>query len=305
MIVLIALCLVSGAFGSLLCPIKFDPDQTVHLAHPTDCGKFLTCVGSNPVEQFCPLGLHWNEETNFCDYPRATNCSRGDAVEQAWFNVSAISTSQHCLPQSEKCPLISKPQEEVVFLKHRNCRKFYACVAAQPIELSCPHKLYWNSKSCICDYDSDNECDDHGDRINDSDDQKHSEEEEGDQEAEQEVEQPSDGDDEDKQPEEVEQPSEGLDEDKEPEAEQGESEASVVESAVRVRRAADSSGSSSSGSGSNSGSGSSSGSGSGSNSGTGSGSSSGSGSEPVQSGADAQTISSIAVLLVTAILSVS
>ncbi|XP_053686532.1 peritrophin-1-like [Sabethes cyaneus] len=292
-LVLITLCLVSGALSSLLCPRKFNPELTVHLAHPIDCGKFLTCVGSHPVEQSCPSGLHWNEEQGFCDYPRASNCSRGDAAKEAQFNLTTISHSQQCLPQTARCPVNSKPREEVVFVKHRNCRKFYACVSAQPIELSCPYQLYWNSKSCICDYDVDDECNEDGDRIEDDVEEA----------------QPEDGDADEEQEQEEEQP-------KEDEAEQSQSEANASSSestAVRVRRAADNSGSgaNSGGSGSAANSGSSgsgsnanTGPGSGSNPGSNSGSSSGSGSAPVQSGADIHTVSSIAVLLFTVTMSV-
>nr|AAV90639.1 mucin-like peritrophin [Aedes albopictus] len=54
------------------CPIN--PSQTVHLPDPTGCGKFLTCVWGNTVQQSCPSGLHWNDRLQVCDWPANTDC---------------------------------------------------------------------------------------------------------------------------------------------------------------------------------------------------------------------------------------
>ncbi|XP_058835366.1 peritrophin-1-like [Topomyia yanbarensis] len=156
---LVTFGLVTGGLSSLLCPFKFDPSVTVHLPHPTDCAKYLTCVGSSPVEQYCPAGLHWNQDLNLCDYPRASRCTRGSAPQLARFNLSTIAVSRHCLPATDQCSENSDQQEDVVFLKHPDCRKFYACVSAQPVELNCPRNLYWNAESCACDYQIDDTCD--------------------------------------------------------------------------------------------------------------------------------------------------
>ncbi|XP_058463316.1 peritrophin-1-like isoform X2 [Malaya genurostris] len=159
-LLLLTIGLIAGGQSSILCPLQFDPSVTVHLPHPTDCSKYLTCVGSTPVEQYCPAGLHWNHEANQCDYPRASRCSRGAAAsERATFNLSDITVGQYCSPKGDQCPKSDDPKPNVVFLKHSDCRKFRACIAAEPVELRCPEDLYWNADSCVCDYLKDAECD--------------------------------------------------------------------------------------------------------------------------------------------------
>ncbi|EAT41402.1 AAEL006953-PA [Aedes aegypti] len=284
---IVLLGLVTGGLSSILCPTKVDPQVTVHLPHPNSCSKFLTCVGSNPVEQDCPAGLHWNNEQSFCDYPRASGCSRGensDQLHQRPFNSTAVANSI-CLPQTSRCPLNSNPSEDVVFLKHRDCRKFYACVSTQQVELSCPPKLYWNSRACVCDYEVEAECDGTDRVIDDV---------------------PEEVDEEHFDPEDAEE-HEQAEQDQEPAAEDQPEQSADEEPEVRVRRAADgssSNGNSGSNSGSGSGSSGSGSSGSGSNGSSSSSNGQGSNGNTAQSGADIRTVSSIAVIAFTAAMSV-
>ncbi|XP_048245133.1 SCO-spondin-like isoform X1 [Haliotis rufescens] len=43
-------------------------------AHPTECGKFLSCVHGQMNEMPCPGGLHYNRVTKTCDWPTNANC---------------------------------------------------------------------------------------------------------------------------------------------------------------------------------------------------------------------------------------
>lgn len=284
---IVVLSLVTGGLSSVLCPTKVDPAKTVHLPHPISCSKFLTCVGNHPVEQDCPAGLHWNVENSFCDYPRASGCSRGedsDQLDNRPFNSTAVANSI-CLPQSSRCPLNSNPSQDVIFLKHRDCRKFYACVSTQQVELSCPPQLYWNARACVCDYEVEAECEGMiREQVNDI--PEEADEKPDDAEVQEPKQEPAQEPDQEPESEPAEEPEESADD----------------VSEVRVRRAAD--GSSSSGSSSN-GSDTSGSSGSGSSGSSGS-SSSGSGSSgsTSQSGADIRAVSSIAMLAFTAAMSV-
>lgn len=278
---IVVLSLVAGGLSSVLCPTKVDPAKTIHLPHPTSCSKFLTCVGNHPVEQDCPAGLHWNVENSFCDYPRASGCSRGedsDQLDNRPFNSTAVANSI-CLPQSSRCPLNSNPSQDVIFLKHRDCRKFYACVSTQQVELSCPPELYWNARACVCDYEVEAEC-------------------EGMNRLMEDVPEEVDGKPEDAEAQVPEQEP-AQEQDQEPESEPAEENEQSADfaSEVRVRRAADASSSSSNGSDTSG----SSGSGSSGSSGT---SGSGSSGSTSQSGADIRAVSSIAMLAFTAAMSV-
>lgn len=51
---------------STSCSEQFSP-------HP-DCNKYYLCNNGHPIEQSCAYGLHWNRETNVCDWPRNANC---------------------------------------------------------------------------------------------------------------------------------------------------------------------------------------------------------------------------------------
>uniref|UniRef100_A0A1W7R8V8 Putative peritrophin-1 n=1 Tax=Aedes albopictus TaxID=7160 RepID=A0A1W7R8V8_AEDAL len=285
---IVVLSLVAGGLSSVLCPTKVDPAKTIHLPHPTSCSKFLTCVGNHPVEQDCPAGLHWNVENSFCDYPRASGCSRGedsDQLDNRPFNSTAVANSI-CLPQSSRCPLNSNPSQDVIFLKHRDCRKFYACVSTQQVELSCPPELYWNARACVCDYEVEAECEGMNRLMEDVSEEA----DENPEDAAVQVPEHELAQEQDQEP------------DQEPESERAEEpeESADDVSEVRVRRAAD--GSSSSGSSSNgSDTSGSSGSGSSGSSGT---SGSGSSGSTSQSGADIRAISSIAMLAFTAAMSV-
>ncbi|XP_019533670.2 peritrophin-1 [Aedes albopictus] len=278
---IVVLSLVTGSLSSVLCPTKVDPAKTVHLPHPTSCSKFLTCVGNHPVEQDCPAGLHWNVGNSFCDYPRASGCSRGedsDQLDNRPYNSTAVANSI-CLPQSSRCPLNSNPSQDVIFLKHRDCRKFYACVSTQQVELSCPPELYWNARACVCDYEVEAEC-------------------EGMNRLMEDVPEEVDGKPEDAEAQVPEQEP-AQEQDQEPESEPAEENEQSADfaSEVRVRRAADASSSSSNGSDTSG----SSGSGSSGSSGT---SGSGSSGSTSQSGADIRAVSSIAMLAFTAAMSV-
>ncbi|XP_062550194.1 clumping factor B-like [Armigeres subalbatus] len=157
---IVLLALVTGGLSAVLCPTRVYPQRTVHLPHPTSCSKFLTCVGNHPVEQDCPAGLYWNIEQAFCDYPGVSGCSRGEhaqQLEKQLFNSTAVVNSI-CLPQFDRCPLNSNPTEQMIFVKHQDCRKFYACAQTHQVELSCPPNLYWNSQGCVCDYEVEAEC---------------------------------------------------------------------------------------------------------------------------------------------------
>ncbi|XP_052860348.1 peritrophin-1-like [Anopheles cruzii] len=156
---LLATLLASSADTVLECPAVSD-HGTVHLAHPTDCQRYFTCVGARKVEQRCPAGFEWNVLESSCDRPELAKCSpAGGAVAQDRRPGGDLVSK--CPAQLTRCPLDADPAKEVIFLPHRDCRKFYACVSTVPTELSCPKRLYWNHESCRCDYErpAGKECD--------------------------------------------------------------------------------------------------------------------------------------------------
>uniref|UniRef100_A0A182IVK0 Chitin-binding type-2 domain-containing protein n=1 Tax=Anopheles atroparvus TaxID=41427 RepID=A0A182IVK0_ANOAO len=149
---LLASMVASVPEASNRCPSGSGVGQTDHLPHPTDCGRYLTCVGSTPVEQRCPAGLQWSEREATCVTPDEAQCSPAASQDGALSIVVAGKAVGKCAPQLSRCPVAAKPTEEVILIPHGDCRKFYACGPRGPIELSCPARLYWNHESCRCDY---------------------------------------------------------------------------------------------------------------------------------------------------------
>uniref|UniRef100_A0A8D8AXJ3 Peritrophin-1 n=2 Tax=Culex pipiens TaxID=7175 RepID=A0A8D8AXJ3_CULPI len=148
----------------MLCPSQVDPSVTVNVAHPTTCAKYMSCVHTHPMEMYCPGGLEWNDHDSLCDYPDRSGCVRNVPEEVARLNGSALAAASVCLPQETSgCPLNSSPGE-VALRKHRNCRMYYSCSLGKESPMYCPKGLYWNAGSCRCDYESDVECGEDGER---------------------------------------------------------------------------------------------------------------------------------------------
>ncbi|EAT38920.1 AAEL009226-PA [Aedes aegypti] len=100
------------------CPAN--PSQTVHLPNPTDCGKFLTCVWGNTVQQSCPAGLHWNARLQVCDWPANTYCA-----------------SEHVLSSTRKPPV-------------PNCDRSHLCTIAEQMGLDCSSIVLGSSNDGSC-----------------------------------------------------------------------------------------------------------------------------------------------------------
>nr|ABJ97694.1 mucin-like peritrophin [Toxorhynchites amboinensis] len=94
---IVILGVITGGFALVLCPPNFDPAVTIHIPHPTNCSKFITCVGSQPVEQDCPQGLEWSESATRCDYQQNANCEHRVRVrrsENATVETTTVSASK-------------------------------------------------------------------------------------------------------------------------------------------------------------------------------------------------------------------
>ncbi|XP_062541383.1 probable chitinase 10 [Armigeres subalbatus] len=57
------------------CPEQYDPSNEVFLPHTSDCSKYYICTwGGLAVSLNCPAGLHWNRDSDQCDWPAQAGC---------------------------------------------------------------------------------------------------------------------------------------------------------------------------------------------------------------------------------------
>ncbi|XP_064458995.1 protein obstructor-E-like [Ornithodoros turicata] len=110
--------------------------------HPTDCGKFITCVDGKSFDFNCPEGLAYNQERGVCDWPDLVE--RCDA--EAFLNFRCPEPSQYEL-QDFVNPPYAHPSD---------CAKHYVCVATfygkrLPRLLSCDYGNVFNPNTRACD----------------------------------------------------------------------------------------------------------------------------------------------------------
>ncbi|XP_058456799.1 peritrophin-1-like [Malaya genurostris] len=167
LVLIITLGLATGGLSTRICPLVHPANKTIHLSHPTDCRRFLTCVHGTPVAQHCPPGLIWNAETTCCDWPWLTECSHDDHCIPLPFDTDSVAAGL-CMPQLDHCPTITRPENQLVFLKDEDCRRFHICIAGKPKSMLCPRDMYWNSEKCVCDEVPDSDCSPVGHRVEQS-----------------------------------------------------------------------------------------------------------------------------------------
>nr|XP_050863124.1 uncharacterized protein LOC127069747 isoform X2 [Vespula vulgaris] len=151
-----------------VCPSEDSLEETVLLAHESDCSKFYVCFLGEKILKECPYRnsrgdrLHFNPLLQVCVEPENTN-SKATNEE----NIPEVSITDNLL--SEKVPQSSRPiyispnipgvpdhcppddYGKLVHLPHEtNCSLFYKCNKGEKILQKCPPGLEFNPVMQIC-----------------------------------------------------------------------------------------------------------------------------------------------------------
>ncbi|KAE8573974.1 Putative chitinase [Halyomorpha halys] len=102
-----------------------------------NCAAFYMCVNGILIEQPCAPGLHWNMDTNICDWSFSSKCSPNTAV--------LVKAEQGC-------------NRGIFAPHHKNCNKYLQCQWDKYEVHTCAPGLHWNQKKMICDWPKSADC---------------------------------------------------------------------------------------------------------------------------------------------------
>ncbi|KAF6212525.1 hypothetical protein GE061_013048 [Apolygus lucorum] len=152
---------------------------------PGNCNAYLRCILGEYRKQNCAGGLHWNVQSNTCDWPSEAKCSAGAAEvpvtmkppegrpDEWWTTTKKPTTTRK--PTTTKRPTRPRPTtttteswapaqpEETVeeglpcsngqyYPVNGECSAFSICVNGILVEQRCAPGLNWNPEKKMCDW---------------------------------------------------------------------------------------------------------------------------------------------------------
>lgn len=108
--------------------IEHCPDEGIKsISHPTECGKYILCVGGTRIKRNCAPGLHFSRDLRACTTPDVAECEDGYS----------------CPEEDDMDNLVFIPNTE-------NCNKFYFCFGGEGVSMSCASGLHWSQEHQTC-----------------------------------------------------------------------------------------------------------------------------------------------------------
>uniref|UniRef100_A0A182SD73 Chitin-binding type-2 domain-containing protein n=1 Tax=Anopheles maculatus TaxID=74869 RepID=A0A182SD73_9DIPT len=169
-----ALFSYNAGVNDVRCPKYDDPFRPIHLAHPTDCRKFMKCFDGRAYTIDCPIGQEFGIRINRCDYPQFAQCSLQKdrkslrkAVADDYYYDDYYEDDNIPLDSSEwtpeqremiegvkdgRCPPTDDPAEPIHFIHPKDCGKFYKCYDGRAYLILCPAGQHWSVRYDRCDY---------------------------------------------------------------------------------------------------------------------------------------------------------
>ncbi|XP_053668052.1 chondroitin proteoglycan 2-like [Anopheles marshallii] len=167
----------NAGVNDVRCPKFDDPFRPIHLAHPTDCRKFMKCFDGRAYTIDCPIGQEFGIRINRCDYPQFAQCSlqkdrkslRKAAAPQNdeyyyddYYDDERIPLdSTEWTPEQRemiegikdgRCPPTDDPADPIHFIHPKDCGKFYKCYDGRAYLILCPAGQHWSVRYDRCDY---------------------------------------------------------------------------------------------------------------------------------------------------------
>lgn len=96
------------------------------------------CCSGNKISMYCGANYHWNEATDFCDFPVNAQCDYDSDLN---IDVDCPADGLHWLPHPD------------------SCAHFFICYAGQGTLQRCANNLYWNVITEVCDVADNVVCD--------------------------------------------------------------------------------------------------------------------------------------------------
>ncbi|XP_046832523.1 uncharacterized protein LOC124430268 [Vespa crabro] len=158
-----------------VCPSEDSLEETVLLAHESDCSKFYVCFLGEKILKECPYSnsrgdrLHFNPLLQVCVQPENSNCKSTNEGNIPEVSIKDAHLMEEVPPSSKKvsstytegvpdhCP----PDDygKLVHLPHEtNCSLFYKCNKGQKVLQKCPPGLHFNKVMQICDLPENAKC---------------------------------------------------------------------------------------------------------------------------------------------------
>ena len=119
---------------------------------PTSCNHFFRCTNTRSVRERCPSNLFYDPINDSCEFPHKVNCIQNGSIAirfNSTENVTVATPSPIDICSSAKFGLTAD---------RNSCEHYFQCAHGQPFRRKCPSTLYFNSKTLVCEYQDNVQC---------------------------------------------------------------------------------------------------------------------------------------------------
>ncbi|KAJ8925530.1 hypothetical protein NQ315_009369 [Exocentrus adspersus] len=144
------------------CPSYVKDNNLLVYLPDEDCSKYWQCLNKKAYLLECPDGLHFDPESNTCDWPKLAKCINRDNISSLRDNLETQydgngGTNELCSDSIAKdCPAVDGAQP--VYIPLPDCTQFCQCSNGLPWLHKCPDGLHFNPTLNVCDWPANAGC---------------------------------------------------------------------------------------------------------------------------------------------------